>query len=125
MYNDTASVGSVPQGICDLSSCWDRKKVIMSLETPPESYHNELKQNGWCFADDIFICILNEKLFQISLKLAPVGTIDNKLALVQVMACRRTGDKPLPEPMLTTMSDAIYGDYRSQWVNLNVVAQYG
>ena len=31
----------------------------------------------------------------------PKGPIDNKWALVQIMDCRRTGDKPLPEPMLT------------------------
>ena len=32
--------------------------------------------------------------------------IDNKSALVQVMAWRWTGDKPLPEPMLTQFTDA-------------------
>ena len=29
-----------------------------------------------------------------------------KTALVQVMACRQTGDKPLPEPMLIRLNDA-------------------
>ena len=61
-------------------------------------------------ADDIFKCIfLNEddKIpIQISLKLAPRSQIDNKPALVPVMAWRRTGDKPLPEPMLTQFTDA-------------------
>ena len=37
----------------------------------------------------------------ISLKSDLKGPIDNKSALVQVMARRRTDDKPLPEPMLT------------------------
>ena len=32
--------------------------------------------------------------------------IDNKSALVQVMAWRGTGDKPLCEPMLTQFADA-------------------
>ena len=51
----------------------------------------------------------NEKfciLIQISLKFVPKGLIDNKSALVQAMAWRRTGDKPLPESMLTQFTDA-------------------
>ena len=43
---------------------------------------------------------------QISLKFVPMGPIDYKSALVQVMAWRRTGDKPLPEPMLAQFTDA-------------------
>ena len=45
---------------------------------------------------------MNEKfriLIQISLKFVPKGPIDNKSALVQVMAWRRSGDKPLSEPI--------------------------
>ena len=52
-------------------------------------------------ADNIFKCIfLNENsriLIQISLKFVPKTPFDNKPALVQVMAWRQTGDKPLPE----------------------------
>ena len=55
-------------------------------------------------ADDIFKCIFlneNDKItIQISLKLVRRSPIDNKSALVQVMAWR-TGDKPLPETMVT------------------------
>ena len=40
-----------------------------------------------------------------SLKFVPYGPIDNRSALVQVMAWHRTGDKPLPEPMLTQFTD--------------------
>ena len=54
-------------------------------------------------ADDIFNRIfLNENVWisiEISLKFVPKGPIDNKLALVQIMAWRRTGGKPLPEGM--------------------------
>ena len=61
-------------------------------------------------ADDIFKCIfLNEKArisIKISLKFVPKGPIDNESVLVQVMAWRRTGDKLLPEPMLTQFTDA-------------------
>ena len=52
---------------------------------------------------------MNEKfciLIQISLKFVPKGPIDNKAALVQVLVCRQTGDKPLPEPMVTHFTDA-------------------
>ena len=44
-------------------------------------------------------------LMGISLQFVPKGPIDNKSALSQVMAWRRTGDKPLPEPMLTWLTD--------------------
>ena len=61
-------------------------------------------------ADDNFKCtFLNENdriLIQISRKFVPRRPIDNKPALVQVMAWRWTGDKPLPEPMLTLFTDA-------------------
>ena len=61
-------------------------------------------------ADDIFKCIfLNENdriLIQISLKFVPRGPINNKPALVQVMAWCRTGAKPLSEPMKTQFTDA-------------------
>ena len=60
-------------------------------------------------AQYIFKCIfLNENdriLIQISLKFVPRSPINNKPALVQVMAWRRTGDKPLPEPMLAQFPD--------------------
>ena len=61
-------------------------------------------------ADDNFKCtFLNENdriLFQISLKIVPWSPIDNKPALVQGMAWRQTGDKPLPEPMPSQFTDA-------------------
>ena len=67
-------------------------------------------QNGRHFVDDIFKRIfLNEKFrisIQISLKFVPMSPIDNKPALVQIMAWHRTGDKPLPEPMMALFIDA-------------------
>ena len=44
--------------------------------------------------------------FQFHLSFVPKGSTDNKPELVQVMAWRRTGDKPLPEAMLTQFTDA-------------------
>ena len=40
-----------------------------------------------------------------SLKYVPRSPIDNKLALVQVMAWCQIGDKPLPEPRMTQFID--------------------
>ena len=61
-------------------------------------------------ADDIFKCIFwneNDTIpIQISLKFVPRNPIDNKPVLLQAMAWRRTGDKPLPEPMLAQFADA-------------------
>ena len=41
------------------------------------------------------------------------GPIDSKSAWVQVMAWRQTGDKPLPEPMMTQLTDAYMGHLAS------------
>ena len=61
-------------------------------------------------ADDIFKCIfLNQNYripIQISLKFVPRSPIDNTPAMVEVMAWRRIGDKPLHEPMLAQFTDA-------------------
>ena len=61
-------------------------------------------------ADNVFKCIFlneNDKIpIQISLKLVSRSPIDNISALVLVMAWRRIGDKPLPEPMITQFTDA-------------------
>ena len=61
-------------------------------------------------ADNIFKWIfLNENdriLVQISLKFVPRSPIDNNPTLVRVMAWRQTGDKPLPEPVMTKLTEA-------------------
>ena len=40
---------------------------------------------------------------KISLKFVPKGTITNNPALVQIMAWRQSGDKPLSEPMMVSL----------------------
>ena len=52
----------------------------------------------------------------ISLKIVPNGPINNILALVQIMAWRRPGDKPLSEPMMDRLPTHICVT-RPQWVN--------
>ena len=44
---------------------------------------------------------------QISLELVPLGLIDSKLTLDQVMTLHLTGNKPLPEPIFTLIYDAM------------------
>ena len=76
------------------------------------SLYNTLRprQNGRRFADDTFKRIfLNKNVrlsIKISLKFVPKGTINNIPTLVQIMAWRRTGNKPLSEPMMTQFNDA-------------------
>ena len=68
------------------------------------------RQNRRHFADDVFKCnFFNGNVWipiGISLKFVHKGPINNVPALVQIMAWRRTGDKPLSEPMMTQFNDA-------------------
>ena len=76
------------------------------------------RQNGRHFADDIFKCIfVNENVWipiKISLKVVPRFPINNILVLVQIMAWRRAGEKPLSEPMMVTLPSHICVT-RPQW----------
>ena len=71
-------------------------------------------------ADDISKRIfINEKLrilFEISLKFISKGPIENNPALVQIMAWRRIGDKPLSESILTRFTDAYMRHLGGRWV---------
>ena len=115
-----------------------RETVISLMESPTlvkgyldiEKTHwsvNELqclstlrpRQNGRHIADDIFKCIfVNENVcipIKISLKFVPKGPINNIPALVQIIACRRPGDKPLSELMMVSLLTHICVT-RPQWV---------
>ena len=84
---------------------------------------------------DIFKCIfLNEKIFisiKISLKFVAEWPVDNKAALVQMMAWRRIGDKPLSEPMMAWLTDASmrpsgsmrYHPMRQTWYNIIITVE--
>ena len=78
------------------------------------------RQNGRHFPDDIFKYIfLNENVWislKISLKFIPKVRINNIPPLVQIMAWRRPGDKPLSEPMMGNSLTHICVT-RPQWVN--------
>ena len=69
--------------------------------------------------DDIFKCIfLNENVWisiEISLKFVPKGQINNNPALVQIMAWRRPGNKPLSETVMVSLLTHLCVT-RPQWV---------
>ena len=94
-----------------------------SLVAPSLFNPSRPRQNGRHFADDIFKCIfLNENVWisiKISLKFVPKGPINNIPALVQIMAWRRPGDKPLSEPMMVRLPTHICVT-RPQWVKGNI-----
>ena len=78
------------------------------------------RRNGQHFTDDIFKRIFfNENVWisiKISLKFVPKGSVYNIPALVQIMAWRRPGDKPLSEPMMGSLPTHICVT-RPQWGN--------
>ena len=69
-------------------------------------YLNKMASISQTFSNAFFFMKMSEFRLQISLKFFSGGPFDNAIALVEVMACHRTGDKPLPEPMLTKVNDA-------------------
>ena len=95
-------------------TCWKFQKI-------QQPYINSLRprQDGRHFADDIFMCIFfNENcciLIKFSLKYVRKGPIDNNPALVEIMAWRRSGDKPLSQPMIVSLPTHICVT-RPQWV---------
>ena len=90
---------------------WEFDSALNSLRPRPNRRH---------FADDIFKCIFeneNELITpRMSLKFVPKVRINNIPALVQIMAWRRPGDKPLSEPMMVSLPTHICVT-RPQWVN--------
>ena len=83
------------------------------------------RHNGCHFADDIFKCIFfYENVWipnKISLNFVPKGPINYIPALVQIVAWRRSGDKPLSEPMMVRLSTHICV---TQWVEKLLVITY-
>ena len=69
--------------------------------------HIEAETKWPPFLDDILKCIFLSKnawiAIKISRKFVPKGLINNIPALVQIMAWRRPGDKPLSEPMMVSL----------------------
>ena len=82
------------------------------------------RQNGRHFPDGIVKCIfLNKNVWisiNISLKFVPKGLINNIPSLVQIMAWRRPGGKPLSEPMMVSLLTHICA-IRPQWVDYQII----
>ena len=79
------------------------------------------RQNGRHFTDDVFKCIF---LINFSLKSLLKGPINNIPALVQKMAWRRLGDKPLSEPLMVRLPTHICVT-RPQRVNMQSKIENG
>ena len=98
-----------------------RHSATIGQHSKRRDHFNTLRprQDGRHFPDYIFKWIfLNENVrisINISPKFVPMGPINNIPTLVQVMACRRPGDKPLSEPMMVILLTHICVT-RPQWV---------
>ena len=94
----------------EYDTVWNKKYSINTLRP---------RQNDRLFAGDTFKHIFlneNNKIsIKISLKFVPKGPINNIPAMVQIMAWRRPGDKPLSEPMVVSLLTHICVA-RPQWV---------
>ena len=102
-----------------LRQYWSRSIFPYGFNKPQCVNTLRPRRNEQHFADDIFKRIFfNENVWipiKISLKFVPKGPINNIPALVQIMAWRRSGDKPLSEPMMVSLPMHICVT-RPQWV---------
>ena len=121
-YTNTLAWKLRPCGFRKFENAYVRAILQYNCETviryfPVDSLRPRLNRRP--FANDIFICIfLNENVWipiKISLKFVPKGPINNIPALVQIMAWRRPGGKPLSEPMMVSLPTHICVA-RPQWV---------
>ena len=109
---------------------WKNKyipNVYVAVITCPCFNTLRQRQDGRHFADDFFMCIFfNENcciLVKVSLKYVRNGPIDNNPALVQILAWRRAGDKPLSEPVMISLVTHICVT-RRRWVKVNTCLLY-
>ena len=117
--HDHAKFEAIP-AICSQDNGW--KPPICSVQGHQQAQEwPNLDPNTWfthlplykmaaILADDNFKCIFSTEndriLIHIALKFVPRSPIDNKPAMVEVMAWHQRGNKPIPEPMLTQFTDA-------------------
>ena len=101
-----------------MTQCWPNSTMPYGIMRPQRVNTLRPRPNGRHFANAIFKCIfLNENVWiKISLKFVPQGPINTIPVLVQIMAWRRPGDKPLSGPMMVRLPMHIYVT-RPQWVN--------
>ena len=92
---------------CSTLSMYQSPEILYGRQEPDIPTTLRPRQNGRHFTDDIFKRIfMNENIWipiKISLKFVHKGSIDNIPALVQIMAWRHPGDKPLSEPIMVNL----------------------
>ena len=100
-----------------LNQWWPSLPKLWCITEPQFVNTLRPRQNGLHFPDDILKRIfLNENVWisiNISLKFVPMGPINNTPSLVQIMAWRHPGDKPLSKPMTISLLMHI-------WVNIKL-----
>ena len=76
--------------------------------------------DGLCWALHYFLVVSHKENVRISIKISlqfvPRGPINNNPKLIRIMAWRRSGDKPLSEPMMVSLLTHLCVT-RPQWVN--------
>ena len=112
--NENVSIGIKISEVCSQGSNQQYSSIGSDNGLVPSRF-------GRHFPDDIFKWIVwNENVWisiNISLKFVPRGPINNIPTLVEVMAWRRPGDKPLSEPMMVRLPTHLCVT-RPQWVIL-------
>ena len=107
------------------SALMPRWMVAVFLGSPWNSVNTKRsRQDGCYFADDVLKCIFLDENVWISLKIllnvVPMVPIDNIPALVQIMAWRRPGNKPLSEPMLVLYRRIYTSLGLNEWMQCDV-----
>ena len=128
LFIDVFTLSSTNGLMPDCSNPIANAQELLQSCTKPSTYNantkgiiNSLKprQNNRHFADDVFkYNFMNDSVWipiKISLKFVPKGPINNIPALVQIMAWRWTGNKPLSEPMMAQSNDA----YMLNWASMS------
>ena len=117
MVSQRAVAVGLPGWVGYTATCHCRKTILHLIQNNVNTLRP--RRNEQHFADDIFKRIFfNENAWisiKISLKFVPKGPINNIPALVQIMAWRRSGDKPLSESMMVRLPTHICVT-RPQWV---------
>ena len=114
MYTKSFFNGSENRG--DVQTIWDRCMWLYCIHEWSSPFNTlQLRQNGCHFTDGIFkLIFFNENVWvaiKISLNFVPKCSINNIPALVQIMAWRRPGDKPLSAPMMVFLLTHIYASF--------------
>ena len=98
--------------IADWGATYIRGFTVTHLPPGQNGRHSGRRNFKFIFLNE------NDRIsIQFSLKFSPRSPIDNKPALIQIMAWSRTGDKPLAEPMRTQFTVA----YMRHWRELTLV----